>query len=265
MKAVILAGGRGTRISEESQDRPKPMVDIGGRPILWHIMKIYAAAGITDFIILLGYKGYMIKEFFANYYLHTSDVTINLASGTVKTLQSKAEPWSVTLLDTGVETMTGGRLLRARDHIGDETFSFTYGDGVTDLDIRNVIESHEKSDSIATVTAVQPPGRYGTLELDGNGLTRFAEKPHGSSGWVNGGFFVASPSILDYIDDDETVFEQTPMNQLSADGELSAYRHSGFWLGMDTLWDKINLNELWNSGKAPWKIWSDDSTSRTCR
>jgi glucose-1-phosphate cytidylyltransferase len=266
MKAVILAGGRGTRISEESQDRPKPMVEVGGRPILWHIMKIYAAAGITDFVILLGYKGYMIKEYFANYYLHTSDVTIDLATGTVTTLQSQAEPWSVTLLDTGAETMTGGRLLRARDHIGDETFSFTYGDGVADLDIRNVIECHEKSDSVATVTAVQPPGRYGALELDGsNGLTRFAEKPRGSSGWVNGGYFVASPAVLDYIDDDQSVFEQAPMNRLSADGALSAYRHSGFWLGMDTLWDKINLNELWNSGKAPWKIWSDDPTPRTYR
>jgi glucose-1-phosphate cytidylyltransferase len=261
MKAVILAGGRGTRISEESQDRPKPMVEIGGRPVLWHIMKIYAAAGITDFVILLGYKGYMIKEFFANYYLHTSDVTIDLATGAVKTLQSKAEPWSVTLLDTGAETMTGGRLLRAREHIGDETFSFTYGDGVTDLDIRKVIDYHEKSNSIATVTAVQPPGRYGTLELANDGLTRFNEKPQGSSGWVNGGYFVASPKILDYIDDDQTVFEQTPMNRLSSDGELSAYRHDGFWLGMDTLWDKINLNELWNNGKAPWKLWNDDPKS----
>jgi glucose-1-phosphate cytidylyltransferase len=191
--------------------------------------------------------------------LHTSDVTIDLASGTVTTLQSQAEPWSVTLLDTGAETMTGGRLLRARDYIGDETFSFTYGDGVTDLDIRKVIENHERSDSIATVTAVRPPGRYGTLELDDNNeLTRFAEKPQGSSGWVNGGYFVASPKILDYVDDDQTVFEQKPMNRLSADGELTAYRHSGFWLGMDTLWDKINLNEMWASGKAPWKIWSDD-------
>ena len=191
MKAVILAGGRGTRISEESQTRPKPMVEIGGRPILWHIMKIYGAAGITDFVILLGYKGYMIKEYFANYFLHTSDVTIDLASDTIKTLQSNTEPWSVTLLDTGVDTMTGGRLLRAKDHIGDETFSFTYGDGVTDLDIRKVVEFHRKSGSIATVTAVQPPGRYGTLDLDDGDRASFAEKPHGSSGWVNGGFFVA--------------------------------------------------------------------------
>ena len=260
MKAVILAGGRGTRISEESQSRPKPMVEIGGRPILWHIMKMYGEAGITDFIILLGYKGYMIKEYFANYYLHTSDVTIDLASGSIKTLRSNTEPWSVTLLDTGIDTMTGGRLLRAKDHIGDETFSFTYGDGVSDVDIQDVIDFHRASDSIATVTAVQPPGRYGTLDLEDDNRARFAEKPHGSSGWVNGGFFVASPSILDYIEDDETVFEQMPMNRLSSDGELSAYRHPGFWQGMDTMWDKISLDTMWNDGKAPWKTWSDDAT-----
>lgn len=264
MKAIILAGGRGTRISEESQSRPKPMVEIGGRPILWHIMKIYGAAGITDFVILLGYKGYMIKEYFANYFLHSSDVTIDLRTDTMTTLQSNIEPWSVTLLDTGAETMTGGRLLRAKDHIGDEDFSFTYGDGVTDLDVRKVVESHRNSGAIATITAVQPPGRYGTLDFDDtSSRVHFAEKPRGSSGWVNGGFFVASPAILDYIDDDETIFEQTPLNRLSSDGELSAYRHSGFWLGMDTLWDKINLNEMWNSGKAPWKIWSDDPTVRS--
>ena len=259
MKAVILAGGRGTRISEESQSRPKPMVEIGGRPILWHIMKIYGAAGITDFVILLGYKGYMIKEFFANYFLHTSDISIDMSTGTIRTLQSNTEPWSVTLLDTGEETMTGGRLLRAKDHIGDETFSFTYGDGVTDLDIRNVVDFHQQSGSIATVTAVQPPGRYGTLDLSEDDRAYFAEKPHGSNGWVNGGFFVAEPSILDYIDGDDTVFEQTPMNRLSADRELTAYQHQGFWHGMDTLWDKITLNDLWNDGKAPWKIWSDAS------
>lgn len=257
MKAVILAGGRGTRISEESQSRPKPMVEIGGRPILWHIMKIYGEAGITDFVILLGYKGYMIKEFFANYFLHMSDMSIDLSSGTIKTLQSNTEPWSVTLLDTGDETMTGGRLLRAKDHIGDETFSFTYGDGVTDLDIRKVVDFHRQSGSIATVAAVQPPGRYGTLDLSDGDRAYFAEKPQGSGGWVNGGFFVAEPSILDYIDGDDTVFEQAPLNRLSADQELSAYQHHGFWYGMDTLWDKITLNELWNNGKAPWRIWSD--------
>ncbi|MCV7171933.1 glucose-1-phosphate cytidylyltransferase [Mycobacterium manitobense] len=259
MKALILAGGRGTRISEESQSRPKPMVEIGGRPILWHIMKMYGAAGVTDFVILLGYKGYMIKEFFANYFLHTSDISIDLATGSISTLHSTSEPWSVTLLDTGEQTMTGGRLLRARDHIGDETFCFTYGDGVADLDIRNVIEFHRKSRSIATVTAVQPPGRYGTLDLSDGDRAHFAEKPQGSSGWVNGGFFVVEPSLLDYIDGDETIFEQAPLNRLSVDRELSAYQHKGFWYGMDTLFDKITLNELWNAGKAPWKIWSDTS------
>jgi glucose-1-phosphate cytidylyltransferase len=256
MKAVILAGGRGTRISEESQSRPKPMVEIGGRPILWHIMKIYSTAGVTDFIVLLGYKGYMIKEYFANYFLHMSDVTIDLATDTIHTLQSKTEPWTVTLLDTGANTMTGGRLLRAREHIGDEVFSFTYGDGLTDLDIRRVVEFHRASGSIATVTAVQPPGRYGTLQFD-DGRVQFEEKPQGSSGWVNGGYFVASPAILDYIDGDDTVFEQAPLERLSADGELSAYRHRGFWRGMDTLWDKIYLNELWDNNKAPWRTWNN--------
>ncbi len=254
MKAVILAGGRGTRISEESQSRPKPMVEIGGRPVLWHIMKTYGAAGVTDFIILLGYKGYMIKEYFANYFLHMSDVRIDLKNDTIQTLESKTEPWTVTLLDTGEATMTGGRLLRARDHIGDEVFSFTYGDGVSDVDIRRVAEFHEKAGSIATVTAVQPPARYGTLGLDGDRV-QFEEKPQGGAGWVSGGFFVAKPSILDYIDGDDTVFEQTPLERLSADGELTAYRHNGFWRGMDTLWDKIYLDELWNSDKAPWRTY----------
>ncbi|HET6734136.1 glucose-1-phosphate cytidylyltransferase [Mycobacterium sp.] len=257
MKAVILAGGRGTRISEESQTRPKPMVEIGGRPVLWHIMKIYSAAGITDFIVLLGYKGYMIKEYFANYFLHMSDVTIDLASDTINTLQSKTEPWTVTLLETGADTMTGGRLLRAREHIGDDVFTFTYGDGVTDLDVRNVIDFHRTTGSIATVTAVQPPGRYGTLQFDEDRV-QFQEKPQGESGWVNGGFFVASPSILDYIDGDETVFEQAPLQRLASDGELTAYQHHGFWRGMDTMWDKIYLNELWENNKAPWRTWPSE-------
>jgi glucose-1-phosphate cytidylyltransferase len=256
MIAVILAGGRGTRISEESVSRPKPMVEIGGRPILWHIMKIYATAGITDFLILLGYKGYMIKEYFANYFLHMSDVTINLSNDTIHTLQSKTEPWTVTLLDTGEATMTGGRLLRAKTYIGDQVFSVTYGDGVTDLDVRKVIEFHRASGSIATVTAVQPPARYGTLQFDEDRV-QFQEKPIGGGGWVSGGFFVASPSILNYIDGDDTVFEQAPLQRLAIDGELSAYQHSGFWRGMDTLWDKIYLNELWENNKAPWKIWND--------
>ncbi|TPG31504.1 glucose-1-phosphate cytidylyltransferase [Mycolicibacterium hodleri] len=256
MKAVILAGGRGTRISEESQSRPKPMVEIGGRPVLWHIMKTYGAAGVTDFIILLGYKGYMIKEYFANYFLHMSDVRIDMKNDTIETLESKTEPWTVTLLDTGEATMTGGRLLRAREHIGDDVFSFTYGDGVSDVDIRQVADFHEKAGSIATVTAVQPPARYGTLGLEGDRV-QFEEKPQGGAGWVSGGFFVAKPSILDYIDGDDTVFEQGPLNRLSADGELTAYRHNGFWRGMDTLWDKIYLNDLWASDKAPWRTYDD--------
>jgi glucose-1-phosphate cytidylyltransferase len=259
MKAVILAGGRGTRISEESESRPKPMVEIGGKPILWHIMKIYAAAGITDFVVLLGYKGYMIKEYFANYFLHSSDLTISLATDAVQTLESKTEPWTVTLLDTGADTMTGGRLLRAKKHIGDDMFSFTYGDGVIDLDVRKVVDFHRGSGSIATVTAVQPPARYGKLQFDGGDVGRvsFLEKPTGDGGWVSGGFFVASPSLLDYIEGDDTVFEQAPLQRLAADGELSAYQHGGFWRGMDTLWDKIYLNELWENDKAPWKIWND--------
>ncbi len=256
MKAVILAGGRGTRISEESQTRPKPMVEIGGRPILWHIMKIYGAAGITDFIVLLGYKGYMVKEYFANYFLHSSDLTIDLANDSIKTLQSNTEPWSVTLLDTGLETMTGGRLLRAKDYIGDETFCFTYGDGVTDLDVREVVAFHQNKGSVATVTAVQPPSRYGRLNID-DSRARFREKPPDDGGWINGGYFVAEPAVLDYIDDDATIFERLPLERLSADGELTAYQHHGFWYGMDTLWDKIVLNSLWDNGQAPWKIWED--------
>jgi glucose-1-phosphate cytidylyltransferase len=234
------------------------MVEIGGRPIIWHIMKIYAAAGVTDFVVLLGYKGYMIKEYFMNYFLHTSDVTINLATDEVATVQSNTEPWTVTLIDTGAQTMTGGRLLRAKRHIGNETFSFTYGDGVTDLDIRKVIDAHRESGSIATVTAVQPPSRYGTLAFDRDRVS-FQEKPIGDGGWINGGFFVAEPSLLDYIQGDDTVFEQAPLERLAADGELSAYQHSGFWRGMDTLWDKIYLNDMWDNDKAPWKIWNDQS------
>ena len=256
VKAVILAGGRGTRISEESHIRPKPMVEIGGRPILWHIMKIYSAAGINDFIVLVGYKGYIIKEYFANYFLHSSDITVDLANDTIKTHQSNTEPWSVTLLDTGVETMTGGRLLRAKDYIGDETFCFTYGDGVTDLDIRNVIACHRNNGTTITVTAVQPPSRYGRLTIDGS-LAKFKEKPLDDGGWINGGFFVAEPAVLDYIDGDATVFERSPLERLSADGELTAYRHHGYWHGMDTLWDKIVLNDLWDGGQAPWKMWEN--------
>lgn len=254
MKAVILAGGRGTRISEESGTRPKPMVEIGGKPILWHIMKIYERAGITDFVILLGYKGYVIKEYFANYALHSANVVIDFGNDTMRPLKSTCEPWSVTLLDTGINTMTGGRLLQAREFIGDDTFCFTYGDGVTDLDIRETIDFHRSHDSKLTVTAVQPPSRYGRLAIDGN-LATFKEKPAEDGGWINGGYFVADVSILDYIEGDSTVFEQDPLEQLSADGQLAAYRHDGYWYGMDTLWDKIVLNGLWDNGEAPWKVW----------
>jgi glucose-1-phosphate cytidylyltransferase len=257
MKAVILAGGRGTRISEESQSRPKPMVEIGGQPILWHIMKIYGAAGINEFVILLGYKGYMIKEYFANFFLHRSDITIDLARDKLTVHQSTSEPWVVTLLDTGAETMTGGRLLRARDHIGSEPFCLTYGDGVTNLDVRDVIALHEQERSIVTVTAVQPPARYGRLVVDDEHRAMFEEKPRGDGGWVNGGYFVADPKVLDYIDGDDTIFERDPLERLSAEERLSAYKHDGFWYGMDTLWDKIYLDRLWDDGGAPWKLWRD--------
>jgi glucose-1-phosphate cytidylyltransferase len=257
MKAVILAGGRGTRISEESVSRPKPMVEIGGRPILWHIMKIYGAAGITDFVVLLGYRGYMIKEYFTNYFLHMSDVTIDLSNSSVEVHQSSAEPWKVTLLDTGLETMTGGRIRQARQHLQDETFLLTYGDGITDLDVRKVIEHHRQQECLLTVTAVQPPARYGTLAIDETHTATFAEKPKGSVGWVNGGYFVAEPGIIDYIDGDNTVFERDPLERISRSGQLSAYQHDGFWHGMDTMWDSILLNRMWDEGTAPWKIWDD--------
>jgi len=254
MKAVILAGGRGTRISEESQSRPKPMVEIGGKPILWHIMKIYSAAGIHDFVVLLGYKGYMVKEYFANYFLHMSDVTIDLSTNSVEVLQNSAEPWRVTLLDTGAETMTGGRLLRAQSQLGSEDFCFTYGDGLTDLDIAKVIKWHDGHERALTVTAVQPPGRYGAISIEGE-TVHFEEKPQGRGSWVNGGFFVASPAIFEYLEGDDTIFERAPLERLSRDGQLAAYRHHGFWYGMDTLWDKIYLEGLWESNEAPWKVW----------
>jgi glucose-1-phosphate cytidylyltransferase len=256
MKAVILAGGRGTRISEESQSRPKPMVEIGGRPILWHIMKIYGAAGITDFVVLLGYRGYMIKEYFTNYFLHMSDVTIDLATSSLEVHQTQSEPWRVTLLDTGLETMTGGRLARARPYLGDETFCLTYGDGLADVPVGRVVEAHRASGASLTVTAVQPAGRYGALTF-ADGRTQFVEKPQGDGGWINGGYFVAEPSILDEIHGDDTVFERGPLERISTRGELNAYQHSGFWHGMDTLWDKIYLDGLWEQGAAPWKVWGD--------
>jgi glucose-1-phosphate cytidylyltransferase len=255
VKAVILAGGVGSRISEETQVRPKPMVEIGGRPILWHIMKIYAAHGITEFVVCLGYKGYFIKEYFANYYLHASDVTFDLSSGRTEVHQAASEPWRVTLVDTGEETMTGGRLGRVLPYVQDEEcFCFTYGDGVTDLDISRTIDFHRSQGRLATVTAVQPPGRFGALETDDGRVTAFVEKPHGDGAWINGGFFVLSPKVGEYLDGDATVWEREPLERLAADDQLAAYRYEGFWQMMDTLRDKNLLEDLWRRG-APWKAW----------
>lgn len=255
MKAVILAGGLGTRISEETTLRPKPMVEIGGRPILWHIMKIYSSHGINDFIICCGYKGYVIKEYFANYYLHLSDVTFDMAENRMQVHQNNAEPWRVTLVDTGEETMTGGRLKRVQSYIGDEDFCFTYGDGVSDVNIRSLVSFHREAGTLATVTAVQPAGRFGALNLDGYKITSFVEKPHGDGGWINGGFFVLSPRVMDYLEGDDTVWEREPLERLAADRNLSAFLHDGFWQPMDTLRDKVYLDSLWQSGNAPWKTW----------
>ena len=257
MKAVILAGGFGTRLSEETGVRPKPLVEIGDQPILWHIMKIYSAAGIDEFIICLGYKGYVIKEYFATYSLHMSDVTFDLRKNDMQVHQNGTEPWKVTLVDTGAKTMTGGRLKRVKDYIGDETFCLTYGDGLTDLDIRKLIEFHRNHKTLMTLTAVQPPGRFGAFSLDSNQdkILTFREKPQGDGAWINGGFFVLEPGVIDYIEGDSTVWEREPMENLAQDGMLSAYRHHGYWQNMDTLRDKNLLEELWQSGKAPWKIW----------
>ena len=255
MKAVILAGGLGTRISEETSVRPKPMVEIGGKPILWHIMKIYSAHGIDEFIICLGYKGYLVKEYFANYFLHLSDVTFDMASNSMQIHQNSAEPWKVTLVDTGEQTMTGGRLRRVRDYLGDEAFCFTYGDGVSDIDISALVDFHRNHGRRATVTAVQPAGRFGALDMNDSMVTGFQEKPHGDGGWVNGGFFVLSPEVIDLIDGDATTWEKEPLEKLSAMGELTAYKHAGFWQPMDTLRDKNHLEDLWQTGKAPWKKW----------
>lgn len=254
-KAVILSGGYGTRLMEETDTRPKPMVEVGGRPILWHIMKIYAAAGITEFVIPLGYKGHMIKQYFADYYLHASDLTVDLTSGTTTMLRHTAEPWKITLVDTGIETMTGGRLRRVREHLEGESFCMTYGDGVTDLDIRQAVAFHEAHGRHATVTAVPPPARFGSLELDGDRVTQFREKPLGDNNLINGGFFVLGPQVFRYLDGDSSIFERTPMEGLARDGELMAYKHMGFWYSMDTLKDKKHLEELWASGEAPWKVW----------
>ena len=255
MKAVILAGGLGTRISEETSARPKPMVEIGGKPILWHVMKIYAAHGINDFIICLGYKGYMVKEYFANYFLHMSNITIDMAQNKMEVHQNSAEPWRVTLVDTGENTMTGGRLKRVRQYLDDEDFCFTYGDGVGDIDIAELISFHKQQNTLATLTAMQPPGRFGALVLEQHLVARFQEKPEGDGSWINGGFFVLSPKVIDYIDADSTTWEREPMERLAAEGQMSAYRHRRFWQPMDTLRDKNHLEELWANGKAPWKIW----------
>jgi glucose-1-phosphate cytidylyltransferase len=255
MKAVILAGGLGTRLTEETEARPKPMIEIGGKPIIWHIMKIYSACGVNDFVVCLGYKGYVLKEYFANYYLHETDVTFDIARNTVEVHHRRAEPWRVTLVDTGADTMTGGRLRRVADYVGDETFCMTYGDGVADISIKCLLDFHAAQGLLATLTAVRPPGRFGALKLDANRVDAFQEKPVGDGGWINGGFFVLSPKVIDYIGDDETVWEQEPLERLAGDGQLSAYRHEGFWQPMDTLRDKRHLEELWQNGRAPWKSW----------
>jgi glucose-1-phosphate cytidylyltransferase len=255
MKAVILAGGLGSRISEESHLRPKPMIEIGGRPILWHIMKIYSHYGIDDFVICLGYRGYVIKEYFANYFLHMSDVSFDMTENRMEVHQRHAEPWRVTLVDTGQETLTGGRLKRVQQYVGSESFCFTYGDGVADLDVGKLISFHRAEGKLATLTAIQPPGRYGAVSIDRTRVTSFAEKPAGDGSWVNGGFFVLEPKVLDYIDSDETSWEGEPLLRLCRDNELRGFQHSGFWQAMDTLRDKNHLEELWQSGKAPWKVW----------
>ncbi len=256
MKAVILAGGLGTRISEETSTRPKPMIEIGGKPILWHILKTYSHHGINDFIICCGYKGYVIKEYFANYFLHMSDITFDMANNKMEVHQQHVEPWRVTLVDTGDETMTGGRLKRVAPYLkGEDAFCFTYGDGVGDVDISALIDFHRAHGKLATLTATQPPGRFGALSLNGERITSFKEKPHGDGSWINGGFFVLSPKVIDRIAGDATLWEREPMESLAHDGEFSAYFHKGFWQPMDTLRDKTLLEDLWASGKAPWKVW----------
>jgi glucose-1-phosphate cytidylyltransferase len=257
MKAVILAGGLGTRISEETGIRPKPLIEIGQRPIIWHIMKIYSFYGVNDFVICCGYKGYMIKEYFANYFLHVSDVVLDIANNEMTVLQQSAEPWKIALVDTGLDTMTGGRLKRVRDYIGDEDFCFTYGDGLADIDIVRLIEFHKQEGCLATVTATPAPGRFGALELDGRLVTAFREKAAGGGGWINGGFFVLSPRCIDYITDDATVWEREPLEALAHERQLAVYQHDGFWQPMDTLRDKNQLEELWTTDEAPWKKWQD--------
>ena len=256
MKVVLLAGGLGTRLSEETILKPKPMVEIGDMPILWHIMKIYSAHGFNDFVICLGYKGYVIKEYFANYFLHKSDVTIDLVNNSVTVHDSHAEPWKITLVDTGTSTMTGGRIKRIQSHIGNETFLLTYGDGVGNIDIKKLVEFHQKHGKACTITSVQPSGRFGALNLtEKQEVLSFKEKPQGDGAWINGGFFVCQPEVFNYIENDSTIFEKEPMESLAADGQLMAYNHNGFWKPMDTLRDKQELDMDWNNGNAKWKNW----------
>jgi len=255
MKAVILAGGYGTRISEETHLKPKPMVEIGGKPILWHIMKNYSYYGINDFVICLGYKGYVIKEYFANYFLHMSDITFDIANNQMEVHHRHAEPWRVTLVDTGEHTMTGGRLKRVQDYVSDGTFCFTYGDGVSNIDIKELIAFHRGMSVKATVTAVQPPGRFGAVDVQQDRIVSFREKPSGDGNWINGGFFILEPSVFDYIHGDDSYWEREPLEKLASQGELAAYRHNGFWQPMDTLRDKIKLEEMWKQNEAEWKLW----------
>jgi len=257
MKAVILAGGLGSRISEETHLKPKPMIEIGGMPILWHIMKIYSHYGVNEFIICCGYKGYMIKEYFANYFLHNSDVTFDLKSNSVKIHQNKSEPWNITLVDTGEQTLTGGRLKRVSKYIGNEDFCFTYGDGLSDLNLNELISFHKKKGALATLAGVQPPGRFGALNLNGDKVINFKEKPDGDGGWINGGFFILSPKVLNYIENDQTIWEKDPIEKLSSEGNLFVFKHSGFWMSMDTMRDKNALEAMWEKNNAPWKVWED--------
>jgi len=255
VKVVILAGGLGSRLSEETTVRPKPMVELGGKPVLWHIMKTYTHYGLTDFIICLGYKGYVIKEYFANYFLHMSDVTFDFRTNTTTVHQHNAEPWTVTLVDTGEKTQTGGRLARVREHLDNETFCMTYGDGLGDVDISALLTFHRQQKTLATLTAVMPPGRFGVLDMTDERINRFEEKPPSGDGWINGGFFVLETPVLDLIEGDTTLWEREPLETLAGRRELAAYRHHGFWQPMDTLRDKLHLEDLWNSGQAPWKVW----------
>jgi glucose-1-phosphate cytidylyltransferase len=258
MKVVILAGGRGTRISEETTDIPKPMVEIGGKPIIWHIMKIYSHYGFNDFVICLGYKGYIIKEYFANYFLHSADITLDLDKNKIEVLGSKAESWKVTLIDTGLDTMTGGRIKKIKKHVANQTFMLTYGDGVGDINIKESVEFHKKHGKFATITAVQQAGRFGALNITGaDEIKSFFEKPKGDRAWVSGGFFVLEPQIFEYIKDDSTVWEKEPLENLAKNNQLNAYKHMGFWKCMDTVRDKIELEQLWDVDNAPWKVWKD--------